>query len=248
MDFQDGQPVLGGFLSEAMTEQSPRIRSSFNECVILATICGRSLFHGQQYHVLRVYEDVSPDWADQHRWLDTILTSRLNILSKYYPLPTETCDPMLLFANIMGQATIIYLCKGMESVLWTIDDGKALAVEYQQRALAAAEQIISLAKVLMGFHLFKVSLHLVLLVPLVSRHLLTHFQVHPLMPIPLLLCAEFLYSNRSSHESFNLRLQELLDIFRQLKNVNNANQSYMQLLEISSTSSPLDLTNETSIT
>ena len=65
---------------------------------------------------------------------------------------------MLLFANIMAQATIIYFCQGMESVLRNIDDGRALVIEYQQRALAAAEQILGLAKTLLDFNSFKASL------------------------------------------------------------------------------------------
>ena len=64
---------------------------------------------------------------------------------------------MLLFANIMGQATVVHLCKGMESVWDPNDAGRALLVQYQQRALAAAEQIVNLAKALTEFNLFKAS-------------------------------------------------------------------------------------------
>ena len=155
MEFQCGLPVLGGFLSQAIIEESPRITSPFNECVILATICRRSLFQGQQYRVRHVYEDVTLDWSDQHNWLDGILTKRLQILSHFYTLPTETCDPMLLFANVMGQATVVYLYNGMESMWSPNDAGGALLVQYQQRALAAVEQIVNLAKALREFHIFK---------------------------------------------------------------------------------------------
>lgn len=50
------------------------------------------------------------------------------------------------------------------------------------------------------------------------------------MPIPLFLCAEFLYANVHSGEVFQLRLHELLHIFRELKNVNDHQQSYLDLL------------------
>lgn len=158
MEFQSGQPLLGNFLSEAIMERSPSTRSPFNESVILATICGRSLFQGQQYNVRCAYGDVALDWSDQHQWLDSILTNRLQILSQYYPSPTEMCDPMLLFTNIMAQATIMYLCQCMDSVLQNIDDGSTLIKDYQQRALAAAEHTISLAKTLVDFNSFKASL------------------------------------------------------------------------------------------
>lgn len=123
----------------------------------MATICGRSLFHGQQYNIRRAYGDAAPDWTDQHRWLDDILTTRLQILSQHYPSPTDSYDPMLLFANIMAQATVIYLCKGMQSAAWPADRGTDAAMEYQQRALDAAEKLVDLARALTEFHFFKAS-------------------------------------------------------------------------------------------
>ena len=60
------------------------------------------------------------------------------------------------------------------------------------------------------------------------------------MPIPLLLCAEFLDDGHAT-EGFNSQLQELLRIFHQLKNVNDPSQSYIQLLELSCTAASMDL-------
>lgn len=147
--------MLGAFLSEAIMDVRPQTTSPFNECVILATICGRSLFHAQQYSVRFIYGDTAPNWTDQHQWLDSLLNNRLQILSQYYPSPTQICDPMLSFAHIMGQASVIHLYKGMESVVWAIDEG-AWVVEYQRRALNAAQEIVKLAKGLTEFHFFKV--------------------------------------------------------------------------------------------
>jgi hypothetical protein len=64
------------------------------------------------------------------------------------------------------------------------------------------------------------------------------------MPIPLLLCVEFLFTNRSLHQSFNLRLQEILDVLRDLKNVNNLDQNYVHLLELSCVENSLKLVRE----
>lgn len=66
------------------------------------------------------------------------------------------------------------------------------------------------------------------------------------MPIPLLLCAEFLYSNRGTDAAFNSLLQELLQTFRQLKNVNDPSQSYIHLLELSCTTASIGLARESS--
>lgn len=61
------------------------------------------------------------------------------------------------------------------------------------------------------------------------------------MPIPLLLCVEFLYANRDSDAAFKSLLQQLLQIFRKLKNVNNPDQSYIDLLELSCTNTSMEL-------
>ncbi len=140
-------------MSEAIIEASPQILSPFNECVILATICGRSLFHGQQYNIRCAYGELEPDWIEQHHWLDRILATRMRILSQCYPAPTDVCDPMLLFANIMCQATVIYFCQGVESVIGL----DPLLFDCQQRALSAAQKIVELAKTLKDFHFSKVS-------------------------------------------------------------------------------------------
>ena len=139
-----------------MTENSPRILSPLNECVILATICGRSLFHGQQYNMSCLYGETTPNWLEKHRWLDDILTNRLQILSQYYASSTDSCDPMLLFANIMAQATVISLFTAMESVMWASNEEKMAVEKYQQRAALAAEELVRLAKALTEFHIFKV--------------------------------------------------------------------------------------------
>ncbi|KAJ5953511.1 hypothetical protein N7454_000407 [Penicillium verhagenii] len=154
MEFQNGQPVLGAFLSEAIMDVMPQTTSPFNECVILATICGRSLFQAQQCSVRFAYGDIAPNWTDQNRWLDNVLNNRLQILSQYYPSPTQICDPMLSFAHIMGQASVIHLYKGMESIVWAVDEG-ALVLEYRRRALSAAQEIVKQAKGLTKIYIFK---------------------------------------------------------------------------------------------
>jgi hypothetical protein len=159
MEFQSGQHVLGGFLSEAMTEHSPKLRSPFNECLILATICGRSLLRGQQYNISMAYGDMAMDWEEQRRWLDSILTTRLQVLSQCYPSPTEAYDPLLLFANILGQITIVYYCKGMMELLASPVDplkSNTEVLECQRRTLVATETVVRLGKALRELHFSKV--------------------------------------------------------------------------------------------
>ncbi|KAL2844387.1 fungal-specific transcription factor domain-containing protein [Aspergillus pseudodeflectus] len=209
-DFQNGCQELGPLLSEAMTDASLRLRSPFNECLILATICGRSLLQSQQYQISTAYGGTPVDWVEQQRWINTLLLNRLQVLSQYYPAPTESNDPLLLFAHIVAQATVIYCCKTMTD-LATLQESSERSSDYNHahRALGASERIIHLAKTLPELPISK---------------------VHPLMPLPLFLCAEFLYDRMSTDPAVHLPIQELFDVFSRLRNVNDLEKSYLDLL------------------
>jgi hypothetical protein len=142
-----------------MTEPNLKVGSSFNECLILATICGRNLLQIQQYQISKAYGDTVLDSTEQRRWLDNLLTTRLQALSQNYPSPIKAYDPLLLFANILGQVTIIYFCKGMtESMPATTSplQGDTEFSNYQNRALEASTTIIHLAKTLCELPVAKV--------------------------------------------------------------------------------------------
>lgn len=161
-EFQTGTFELGPFLSEAMTEPNVKVQSPFNECLILATICGRSLLQSQQYHISKAYGDMAMDGTEQRRWLDSILSNRLQILSQYYPSPIESYDPLLLFANILGQATVIYFCKAMTDTVVESSSsmhGNAEILNYKARALEASSAIIRLATTLRELPFSKVSIN-----------------------------------------------------------------------------------------
>ncbi|KID72944.1 citrinin biosynthesis transcriptional activator CtnR, partial [Metarhizium brunneum ARSEF 3297] len=209
-DFQNGQNTVMDFLSDAIVDQNPTTRSPFNECIVLATICGRTLSHNQQYNIRCLHGDGEADWSDWDTWFDNILSARLQILSKCYPSPTTGYDPMLLFAHVIAQASVIYLCKEVKSMVWPNGKARSLRTEYQQRALNAAEHIVKLAYALVEFSVFK---------------------VHPLMPIPIFLCVEFLFANRQLPRAATL-LRQLLDALSQLKSVINPKQNYIMLLDL----------------
>jgi hypothetical protein len=62
--------------------------------------------------------------------------------------------------------------------------------------------------------------------------------------MPLFLCAEFLYANMHTGEPFQSRLRELFLILRELKNVNNYQESYLELLPRSCISKTSELFRE----
>ena len=143
-----------------MTEPTLKVRSSFNESLILATICGRSLLQSQRYHISKAYGGMVLDWAEQRRWLDSLLATRLQVLLQCYPSPTESYDPMLLFVNILSQATVVHFCKAMiNSAEIPVENSQASSElsNYHNRALEASANIIRLATTLRELPFSKVS-------------------------------------------------------------------------------------------
>ncbi|CAI7593856.1 unnamed protein product [Penicillium glandicola] len=162
-EFQAGNHQLGPFLSEAMTDPDLKVRSSFNECLILATICGRSLLQSQQYHISKAYGGMTLDGTEQRLWLENLLTTRLQVLSQCYPSPMDVYDPLLSFASTLGQATVIYFCKTiLDSTIIPDDElqGNGDLFGPQNRALEASTNIIRLASTLRDLPFAKVSLFL----------------------------------------------------------------------------------------
>ena len=155
-DFQSERPVLGSFLSEAITEQTPRYPSDFNESIIFATLCGRRLFYGQQFHVRSAYGDMYSNWTHSTLMLDNILRQRVDILSQCYPPLDESSGPMTHFVNTMAQCSIIYSCTGVDMMLRVDEGNAAMQTEYALRATTAAEHVIELAQMLTNCFVFKV--------------------------------------------------------------------------------------------
>lgn len=137
---------------------------------------------------------------------------------------------MLLFTNMVAQTTVIYLYKTIESMSWETDEYQISVLSYEKRAMCAAREIVVLAKALSQLSYFKVSsrpnrlscfLFLLCLQP----------QVHPFTPIPLFICAEFLLTHRDLDVSIDIQLEEILEALRDLKNVNNLANDYLNLFE-----------------
>ncbi|KAA6409142.1 MAG: transcriptional regulatory [Lasallia pustulata] len=213
VEFQSGQPILMGFLSEAITANDQSAMSPFTECTILATISGRALSHRHQSLVENIYVDASQDFWERHQWINATLTDRMQIMSHKYPPALQHVDSMLLFTSMMAQAAVLYLYKIMMRVTPATEENQAVMMEYQTRSLIAAQEIANLSKIL----------------PQLSR-----FKVHPFTPIPLSLCAEFFTSYRDLDDSVYVQLHDILEALRSLRRFNNLAQCILHLFELES--------------
>ena len=142
-------------MSEAIASGDHNLLSPLAELAILVTISGRALSHCQVSSVERASGTSSLDFWLRHEWLDGMLTRTLDSLAMNTPMVSAMADPMLLFAFMMGHATMIYMCQiveasGMEGQC------RPTVVEYRNRATRAAREIVSLAKAHEHIGFFKV--------------------------------------------------------------------------------------------
>ncbi|KAL5333388.1 fungal-specific transcription factor domain-containing protein [Aspergillus crustosus] len=191
VNFQNRQPALKGFLSELMAGLNDGDDSPLTECIVVATICGRSLRHKQRLTMEQIYGDVSEDFWDQHRWLTAILMTHIQT-QVFTP---NLCDPMRIFVNQMAQTVVFFL----EQIVALIpaDGDKYFTVkrESEQLSMAAAKDVTDLVKELLQ---------------------LNRFQIHPLMSIPLGLSMQFF---QMRNETYALQLQEISDTMINLKSI-----------------------------
>ena len=249
-----------GFLSEVITSLVDRSTCSpLTESIILATICGRAIAHRQQSAVEQVYSNVPQHFWDRHEWLDTMLKTRADILLLNYPSMSTHADCLLLFTNMVAQTTALYLCKIMESMTWQTEEHRIAMMNFKQRSLVAAQEIVNLTRSLTHLSYLKVSPAILLAslflaavfslyffgspTPLSSpakdiQFLLRLAKVHPFTPIPLLICAEFLTTHRYLDESIDVQVQGVLEVLKDLSSVNNIAQEYSSLQDLENVEVP----------
>ena len=143
--FQGGQVMQMPFLSEAIASDDHSMMSPLAECVVLSTICGRTLSHSQVSNVERAYGSTPADLWARHEWLDGMLTKRLASLATTYPLISAPADPLMIFTFMIAHTTTIHLCQIMEASGIGVDCNST-ALGYQKRALRAAREIANLSK------------------------------------------------------------------------------------------------------
>ncbi|KAL2802925.1 fungal-specific transcription factor domain-containing protein [Aspergillus granulosus] len=209
-NFQNDQPILMGFLSDALATDTS-IASTFTECIVVATISGRALSHRNQCLAEDLYFSAAEDFWNRHQWINAILTQRMEAFAAKSPLEMQQqADPMLLFISLMWQTIILHLYQTMACVIPSNDEKRDLITEYKKRSSAAAQEIVDLTNKLSHLNSLK---------------------VHPLTLIPLSLCVEFLILYHKPGDVFTKQLQDIAEAMRGLKRFNNLGQGVMQLFE-----------------
>ncbi|KAL4919043.1 fungal-specific transcription factor domain-containing protein [Aspergillus aurantiobrunneus] len=161
-EFQAGHPIVTQYLPEVMTRgssDSVHPISSFSECIVLATICGRALAHRQKVAVeqLSINGDVAvfEGFWTRHQWLHEMLNCRIQTLSA-----SPQVDPMLMFARIVAQTMVLFLHNVLESITWKTGDHLLGIIEYERLCVMAAHEVVNLVKLQGQLGYFKVNLNI----------------------------------------------------------------------------------------
>ncbi|KAH9992684.1 fungal-specific transcription factor domain-containing protein [Xylariaceae sp. FL0662B] len=227
-DFQCGLIKEECFLSEALTLCDMRAHSSLAECTMLVTICGRAQSHQALWAIENMYGRPQGDVDMRHDWLDNMLSQRLQNLQANYPLASSSSDPMITFAYMVAQSTIIYFCHITRSLssnitLGALNSALTRQNQLQERALWAAQEISRLAR----------------------DHEYLYFKAHTFMPLAIFLGAAKLksYLQDAKEMSLNVRreaveksLQASLEALGKLKKLNELAGHYLKILESESVS------------
>ncbi|KAG6359550.1 hypothetical protein INS49_013071 [Diaporthe citri] len=207
--FQYGQPVPMGFLSEfkttsiASTSTSPAMvpSSPFHECIVAATVAGHALSHrrqavmdtatGRDTTTAQTPHDMFAFW-DRHAWLDSLAADSMGAFAVHHPPAAQEREPMLLFLAMVWRAIVLYLwhtADGYPTPAPNLDMSHVVSIESPaQMADRAAQEVLRL----MG-----------------KMSELNSWKVHPLMSIPLTLCAELLSTRADLMAAFSQKLREI---------------------------------------
>ncbi|TGJ78211.1 hypothetical protein E0Z10_g10554 [Xylaria hypoxylon] len=144
---------------------------------------------------------------DRHQLINSVMMPRMAAFSLKYPPAMQEADPVLMFVGLMWRATVLFsqVTVIAERAVSVADDGGYVVDEYARRSTLAAQEVVCMAKKLSQLNWFK---------------------IHPLMPIPLLICSELLNSHDGLGESVEKRLPLIGEVMNDINRFNNLGRGF----------------------
>lgn len=163
--FMSGRPLTMPFLTEVF-DSSPESRPSeeafsaadspLMKTIVVATICGRTLFHKQKSAMEQTSHDASDDFVHRDEELTMLLGSRIEAFTLEITSNAQHPDPNLLFATMTAHVVVLQLYEIMKSMPLRTRKLHTLLLEHKQRSLDAARALSNLATVLTQLNSFEV--------------------------------------------------------------------------------------------
>ncbi|KAK6856383.1 fungal-specific transcription factor domain-containing protein [Apiospora arundinis] len=182
--------------------------SSFVECILASSICGRIVAHRQQSMAEHGYGELTQEFCRRHQSLDSLLAARIEALGSEYGQDFSLLtDPSLIFAALIMHMNVLVLGEVLESMPMKAETSHSLRTEEQQKSIQAAERMAKRT--------------------MVVAHL-DRFQGHLFTSIPMLTGARFYMLNSAPDGECSLHLQTVCSVLQSITGIDNPAQ-YFQI-------------------
>ncbi|MCJ1333132.1 hypothetical protein MMC10_009826 [Thelotrema lepadinum] len=209
-NFQNDLYVEMPCLTDATQLLSRSKRSPFTESIILASICRHLAVHRQcsalDMAQAQQHQQQHQALWDRHSRLDEMVKAYGGLLLLNYPTSLQHSDPLLLFTSMMAHAVVLCLYSIVELVGYDSHDRQNAVAAFRQRAPGLARSILDLSR---------------------SLGQLSYLKMHPLTPLPLRECVEFLNAHQYLDEAMGAQVQEMYDLLSEMGNVNNLAHDFL---------------------
>ncbi|KAB8345946.1 hypothetical protein FH972_022998 [Carpinus fangiana] len=207
-DYQAGRPAPAEYLSDLLVADHFSVQLPFIECIIVASVCMQTLAHKAQSRQSPPFGATVQDFYTRHNFIDAILTNRTYVFSQ----KQSSSEPLFLFTHMMAHACTIILNGIPDALFQKPTDFQCINTQYRDFAWLAALEIVKLTN------------------PLTH---ISYFKAHPLTSMPLMICAEFLFTHGSFEPSSVDSLQKVTDVLKYLSQVNSIAESFVLSVDIS---------------
>ena len=124
------------------------------ECIVVATMAGRTLLHGKTLESLHTTEIAN--MCHRHQELNKVLSQRMHFFSEEYPPLRQMTDPMLLFVGMMWRVVVLCFTRDTASSALLAEQNPVAASDQTKISSVAAQEAGTLAVKLARFNWFKV--------------------------------------------------------------------------------------------
>ncbi|KAK1676882.1 fungal-specific transcription factor domain-containing protein [Colletotrichum godetiae] len=205
--FQSRAPTVSPFLSEAIELQTPAKQSPFMEFILSISFSGKIQAHRNRSKAGHECGNTSAQFWERQIFLDSVVARQISRLQSL-PVSHRTGSVTFL-ARIIAHVASLSLFDVAATTPDTTAEYDHLVVGFEERALAAAKEIMRLSNILLSdFNLC---------------------QIHPFTPAPLYLCREALVRFQSRGMPLEDDIRTMDEALGEFKTVNGLCQGISKL-------------------
>lgn len=157
VNFQNEQPATSFYISEVLSDKEKPTDSSFVEVIVTLAVSGRCLLHQRRSLAESVHQTSATAFWCRHKATNVALSkSKLHITAKACS-DVMQADPLSLLSDMMRNALVLTMHKLLNSINLDRKQHQTAIAEYEQKALDAMKELITLSGLIPSFSYFKVT-------------------------------------------------------------------------------------------